>query len=285
MRCRIWRDALGPFVENDLYGFVAGPNSNDFWIEVHDALAREKGVFALAPSGNPFERCATYLLDASEIDDILDLIEVTFRLVHGLGALDELRWKSQASQRDLRQRPRDAIEELNVRLREAGVGYQFETDQIIRVDSQYVHAEAVKPALILLSDERFRGAHEEFLHAHQLYSTAGLNEDKKRENAITDALKALESTLKVICDLMKWSYPSNARAAALIKVVIEGGLIPSFLQSSLEGLATLRNNIGAHGQGGQTRSVPPHLAAYALHLAASNIVMLIEAFKESEQRP
>ncbi|MGO9264340.1 MAG: DUF7014 domain-containing protein [Candidatus Binataceae bacterium] len=47
----------------------------------------------------------------------------------------------------------------------------------------------------------------------------------------------------------------------------------------------LRNKIGAHGQGGQVRSVPPHLAAYALHLVATNIVMLGEAFKAGSPSP
>ena len=44
----------------------------------------------------------------------------------------------------------DTIEEMNQRFRENGVGYQYENDQIIRVDSEFIHAEAVKPALQLL---------------------------------------------------------------------------------------------------------------------------------------
>jgi hypothetical protein len=52
--------------------------------------------------------------------------------------------------------PDEAIDELNARFREHGVGYQYESGNIIRVDSQIIHSEAVKPVLHLLSDDRFK---------------------------------------------------------------------------------------------------------------------------------
>jgi hypothetical protein len=279
---QIWREALGECVRPDPYGLDFGPeppNSEDWWNHISSGLAREKGLFALASGDTALDRCANYLLSATSIGDVLDIVEVTFRLVQGLADLDDWQYQREGIGRGLRQRPDDALVELNFRLREAGVGYQFENGEIIRVDSQYVHAEAVKPALVLLSDDRFRGPHEEFLHAHELYRAAKPDDHKQREDAIAGAQKAFESTLKVICDLKKWPHPPNATARPLIKIVIDRGLIPSFLQSSMEGLATLRNNVGAHGQGVQLRNVPSHFAAYALHLAAANIVMLVEAFK------
>ena len=169
--------------------------------------------------------------------------------------------------------------ELNFRLTEAGVGYQFEQGQVLRVDSQLVHSDAVKPALALLSDARFQGPHQEFLHAHELYRTAKPGDHKALEDAIAAALKAFESTMKVICDLNKWPYDANATAAPLVQTVIKNGLVPQYLQSSLEGLATLSNRTSRHGQGSRVRNMPPYFAAYALHLAASNILMLVEAFK------
>ncbi len=51
---------------------------------------------------------------------------------------------------------------LNHRFREDGIGYQYIESMLIRVDSQYLHAEAVKPALSLLSSAGFEGAQEEF---------------------------------------------------------------------------------------------------------------------------
>ncbi len=289
---QIWRDAIGPCLPPDPYGmrgYDEPPNSEDWWREIHAALAREKGMFVLAKGDNALERCTKYLLDTSSIDDVLDVIEVTFRTIYAISQMkaqmQQYEWEAEARRRGIKQEPEDAILELNFRFREAGLGYQFDQEHIFRVDSEYIHARVVKPALTLLSDPNFQGPHQEFLHAHELYRAAKPGDHKALEDVIASALKALESTLKVICDLKKWPHSANATAAPLIKIVIEKGLIPSFLQSSMEGLATLRNKIGAHGQGGQVRSVPSQLVAYALHLAASNIVMLIEAFKETESRP
>ncbi|MDO8431938.1 MAG: hypothetical protein Q7S58_05945 [Candidatus Binatus sp.] len=274
----IWRAAIGRYANPDPYGWQPDPpNSNDLWHEIESVLSKEKGVFRLATGDNSLARCSNYLLDAP-IEDALDVIELTFRIIWNFANLDDYKWQSEVRSRGLKQAPDDAISELNYRFREAQLGYQFDSGNIIRVDSQYLHSEAVKPALSLLADPRFKGPREEFLHAHELYRTAGKDEHQKREDAITGSLKAFESTLKVICGLKKWHCPANATAAPLIKTVIDNGLIPPFLQTSMEGLATLRNKIAAHGRGEQMRQVPSHLVAYALHLAASNIVMLVEAF-------
>lgn len=282
---QIWEDCLGQCIAPDTFGRVSSANSNDWWHSAHSKLAKEKGVFALASGATAFERCAKYLLSAESIDDVLDVIELTFGQVHWLASLGEGQWRQEAYERGLRQRPNDAISELNSRFKEARLGYQFENGQIIRVDDQFIHAEVVKPALALLSDPRFKGPREEFLRAHELYRTAKPGDHKALEDSVAAALKAFESTIKVICNFKKWSLPANATAIPLIKFVIEKGLISGYLQSSLEGLATLSNKSSRHGQGAHVRSMPPYLAAYALHLAATNIVMLVEAFKISKPKP
>ena len=129
---------------NDLFGaydpFVTT------WQLLHDLMAREKGLFELGVVGNPRERCVQYFTIAN-LDDALDMIELSF------GDLDP-------------QEHAEAIEELNQRFREHGVGYQLSGGQIIRVDNEFVHAEVIKPALALLSDNVFAAANEEFLSAH-----------------------------------------------------------------------------------------------------------------------
>lgn len=51
----------------------------------------------------------------------------------------------------------------------------------------------------------------------------------------------------------------------------------------------MRNKTSGHGQGIEIVDVPQHLASYALHLAAANVVLLIEAHKakliETEEEP
>ena len=45
------------------------------------------------------------------------------------------------------------------------------------------------------------------------------------------------------------------------------------------GAPTVRNKEAGHGQGSEPVNVPEYLAAYVLHLTASNIVLLVEAYK------
>jgi len=167
------------------------------------------------------------------------------------------------------------------RFREQGVGYQYESGEIIRVDSQIIHSEAVKPVLRLLSAHRFQGANEEFLQAHEHYRHGRYKE------CLNDCLKAFESTMKTICDKQGWSYQPTDTAKKLINVCFQNALIPTYLQnqvtslrSSLEsGVPTVRNKLGGHGQGSQPCIVPQYFAAYQLHMTASTILFLIEAEK------
>jgi hypothetical protein len=62
-------------------------------------------------------------------------------------------------------------------------------------------------------------------------------------------------------------------------------LIPKWTQSEFaavrslleSGLPTARNRSAGHGQGSAVRQVPDYLAALALHMAATNMVLLVEA--------
>jgi len=272
----IWKSAIGPFFREDPWNH---PASNTHWRDIHDTICREKGRFFLWKENyNAFAQCQGYLLE-SAVDDGLDIIEYSFRRIdsalrrQGRNANDECQ---------VVQTPDSAIEELNGRLREHGVGYQFARGLLIRVDSEFVHAEVVRTSLQLLSDAHFKGAEQEFLTAHEHYRRG------RNEEAIADALKSLESTLKTICDKKRWAYPQSATSKPLIDVVFKHGLIPTNLQSyfaglrsTLEsGLPTLRNSSGGHGQGSTPREVPDHVAAYALHLAAAAIVFLVESYRQ-----
>lgn len=274
----LWRWATGPVTTD--YGLGTGLHRNDhswdLWQEIYEALRHEKGVLRLAPGDDPFARCAYFFLSPQTgIDDLLDVLELVFRCIANRGDLQY--WVRQ--EREISMTATEAIHELNFRLREAGVGYQFESGGIIRVSSQYTHAEVVRPALTLLPDPRFKGPHEEFLHAHDRYRAARSADVNTLEDSIAWALKAYESTMKVIYGLMGWPHSPNATAAPLVQVLVDNGLVPMYLKSSLESLATLSNRASRHGQGAQVRNTPDYFAAYALHQAAANIVMLIEAFK------
>ena len=173
----------------------------------------------------------------------------------------------------------NALSELNERFREHAVGYQYEEGQLVRVDSDLLHAEAVKPALTLLRTKGYEGPREEFLGAYEHYRHG------RHEEALTDALKSFESTMKAICDSKKWTYDKSAPAKKLVDVCLKNGLIDQFwethfahLRGSLEnGIATARNKLGGHGQGSQPRVVPREIVTYVMHMTASTIVFLIES--------
>ena len=177
--------------------------------------------------------------------------------------------------------PDRAIENLNLRFREHNIGYQYLDGLVIRMDSKFAHEEIVKPALSLLNGAGFDGPAEEFLKAFE-HRSHGRNKE-----AINEALKAFESTIKAICLARNWPVPSTLTASGLIAVVFERDLIPPELSAQFgslrglleSGIPTIRNRTSGHGQGAVPVDVPAHLVAYALHLAASNIIFLVEAHK------
>ena len=174
----------------------------------------------------------------------------------------------------------EAIKELNVRFLEHGIGYQYESGKIIRIDSKYTYEEMVRPALGLLHLKGYEGAEAEFLKAHEYF--------RKGDNTgvLNECLKAFESTLKIICDKRSWKYDEKSTSKDLIEICFKNNLIPNFLQNEhnslinllKSGVPTLRNKLSGHGQG--TEKLPPisdYYAAYMIHMTASNIIFFIEA--------
>lgn len=270
----IWWDTLG--------------NKNEYWNKdnarrsykfLTETLRREYGLFRLPPTKeyddeNYMAELANHFLAQTDQEKALDVIELSFRIIDRITRNYNHLHKSNASEI-----ADNAIEELNSRFKEHGIGYQYIDGEIIRVDSQHIHSEIIKPALVLLHDKSFSGAQEEYLKAYEHYRHSNSKE------ALNEALKAFESTMKIICDKRKWSYPPKATSSKLIEVCLNNNLIPSFwqqqfsaLRSVLEsGIPTGRNNLGGHGQGTTTIQVPNYLVAYMLHMTASAIVFLVEA--------
>lgn len=266
-------DALG--LEN------YGSQGREFLQFIHDTLCREYGLFILVEEAKYRDKkpedVFDFLLRAKTVDEAIDTIELCFRVIDRLCRDQGFRFYSNP-----KISPDDAISELNHRFREHGVGYQFESGEIIRVDSQFLHREAVKPALGLLSQKEFAGANEEFLSAYEHYRHG------RHDECLNECLKAFESTLKTICTLRKWAIDSNATAKTLLDCVYANGLVPAFMQTQFGSLRsmlessvpTIRNKLSGHGQGSQPRSVPSHFVSFQLHLTASCIVFLIECHKQ-----
>ncbi|MCM0082119.1 hypothetical protein L4X63_11005 [Geomonas sp. Red32] len=247
---------------------------------IHESLCREYGVFKLHEyPDSDFQAVYDYFLKCKDYEKVIDVIELSFKIINTHVRSDDYRWNSiRKIEAD------DAIKELNLRFKEHGVGYQFESNEIIRVDSQYLHSEAVKPTLELLGrEDRFKGANEEFLKAHEHYR------HQRYKECLVDSLKALESVMKSICHSQKWAYNQNDTAKKLIDILFQKELIPAYLQAQFSSLRTLlesgvptvRNKLGGHGQGAATITVTESLASYALHLSAANILLLARLEKEN----
>lgn len=274
----IWRDAIGPYYIYGRHDFSKVHENNEAWQFIHQTIAREHGIFTLSDAHNIQERCERYFLENASVDSALDVIEVAFIYIDTTGRGFGI---PNRQIRGIKQTAESAINELNVRFRRAGVGYQFDQGKLFRVDSELIHSEVVRPALRFLNEPGFEGPRDEFIKAHSHYR-AGETKD-----AITNANNAFESTLKVVCEKRRWSYPRGARAAELLKTVRKHGLLPDYLDNSFDqlaatlhsGLPKVRGEQGAHGQGSKPRQTPDYVAAYALHLAAAKILFVVNAHK------
>lgn len=281
-------DALGSGMPSVASSRYQSKRSNA-WVQIRGLVQHERGLFFLhSEHEEPREDCLNYFLKA-ETAHAVDFIQMSFSFIDSTVRI----WSNhQILPSGAKLEPDQAIYELNHRLREHSVGYRYEAHQIIRMDSEVLHAEAVTPALRLLSELSFEGPNEEYLRAHDHYR------HNRHKEAIAAACMAFESTMKAICDARGWPYSTKVDkngkprtdkkdAATLIETLMTKGLFPRYLENELSqlknllegGAPTLRNQDGSHGQGAEVREVPDRLAGYALHLTAANIVLLVEAHK------
>src|SRR5262249_34358084 len=135
-----------------------------------------------------------FLVNHAGYEQVIDAIEVSLRVasyrVHAnmLGPYIP------------KERFENAVAELNTRFQERGIGYQYESGEMIRVDSQLIHSEVVKPILCLLTAKEYAGANAEFLKAFEHYRKGDSKE------CLNECLKAFESTMKSICKKRGWPY-------------------------------------------------------------------------------
>jgi hypothetical protein len=221
------------------------------------------------------EAVINFFQQEESVERALDVVELCFQLINGY-VRDNQTYQYNTN-RTLN--PDEAIAELNERFKEHAVGYAFESNELMRVDSQFLHAEAVKPTLSLLRANMFAGANEEFLSAHQHYRHGRYKE------SLVDALKAFESTMKAVCEKRRWTHHPTDTAKALLAICFSKGLIPPYLESHFSslrslmesGMPTVRNKLGGHGQGSDPVAVPEFMARYALNLSATSILFIAEA--------
>ena len=273
---QVWDETLGK-------GSAAQRAANEIYEHIVNVMRRELGQFKLdgqQRNGTSRDEWANTFLQVNDVDIALSMIELAGKAIERIASKQGYLGRYEAKSIAVA-----GIKEINHRLQEQGVGYQYSDGEIMRVDSQFLHAETVKPALALMHDVGYEGAQAEFLKAHEHYRHG----DTK--GALTDALKAFESAMQTICHKRGWEVDPKATSKTLIAIMFDKGLIPSYWQSHFSGLrinlesgvSTARNREGGHGQGPTITTVPVHLAGYVMHQTAAAIVFLVEAEKVLSQ--
>jgi hypothetical protein len=265
---------------NMVEGWITSPGK--LWWLIEKIVREEHGLLEFPYGGRrPDGSLTNYLLRVENTNRFLDVIEIGLRLVQTLMDQGTNTYRREEKVTAVK----EEIEIMNQRFRQHRSGYQFVgwPGMVVREDSQYLHAAVVEPAIISLHSAGFAGPLDEFMKA--------LGDFRRGDNkdAMDDALKAFESTMKAICDARGWHREQDWTAKNLIKAMIDNGFFPAPMESFLSnvrsllesGAPTLRNRMSAHGQGAGGVEVPDYLAAYMLHLTASNIVLLMSAFEKT----
>lgn len=235
---------------------------------VYDAVCEEHGLLDLGRKHGDVSHNAlvNYFIreNTPTLDILLDITELSFRRICHL--LDDHYLNTNATSDEI-------VELLNQRFRENGIGYEFvfPPGQLIRLDNTILHQQVLRPALGLLSDPQFSSANNEFLAALDDYKNGAFSD------VLTKGGSAFESLMKIIADNKGWQYNQNDTANSLIKTFINNTTLPSFFETPLIGIATLRNKLSsAHGAGTLNRKAEEHYARYFIYQVAAAMLMLCE---------
>ncbi|MCT6880333.1 MAG: hypothetical protein M3Z67_07625 [Commensalibacter sp.] len=283
-------------IANDL--FKSSKESCKLWHEILQIIYREKGIFCvtsekylidnnfisdlLSDTCQAFNECRDFIsgtnssinlpnsknYNSADTLDVIDFCEILIQTAKETIDIDA----SEINQ---------AIDELNRLFKEAGVGYEYikETNQIIRLDNQTTHKEIVRPTLNILRDPKFQKSNEYYRKAHEYYRKGN------NEECINECAKCFESVLQIICEQNKW-IPVPTTTIQLIECVKNNGLFSSglktdkslkqFIEMLKTGLPSVRTAT-SNGKAPDIQPIQDYIASYALHLTASNVLLLYKA--------
>jgi hypothetical protein len=155
-----------------------------------------------------------------------------------------------------------------------GGGTYIETialPKLIRAEDEVPHAEAMFPALSVLSAPHFKAANLELRDALDEYRKGHYGD------CLTKCCSSFESVMKSLCKRNKWPFDEKKDTAApLLKIILSQSKLDPFFEQPLILIATMRNRLSSsHGGGTAVRSVERHVAQYALTSTAAAILLLV----------
>ena len=272
-------EGLGPYGGPSQFAFHSSPNANKHWELVDRVCRKEIEVYLkYLRVSNLNSRFNQAFGGAEDVDDALSLLEVVCVLLSKV----KDRHAQETEQRGAVMTAQNALDEINERFKQHGVGYQFENASIIRVNSEFTHSSIIKPALTLVQNKIFRKVNEDFITSHRHYRSG------EHKDAVTSANRAFESMLKAICDAKGWIYKPGDRATELVSIVRREGLFrlnfdksfDTYIAMMKSGLPAVRNDAGGHGEGLGSAAVTAEVAQFAINMTATNIVFLGECYHQ-----
>ena len=141
-------------------------------------------------------------LKITDLNDTLSIIESIFSKIPRVESF----WNKNRAI-PLRYNAKEAIMDLNTFMEYSNLGYEFMNERIIRKDNKLLHTEIVNPLLHLLSNSILKNVDDEFLNALNHYKNS------RNKECVNDCLKALETTLKIICHHNNWTFDTTKDTA------------------------------------------------------------------------
>lgn len=247
LRNRLW-STMGAMDEQISYAYKDNPSywHTDYALSLADAeYARLLGVSTYDKDGRRTQVDIQAIIHHGPGYHVLDVVEI-YMALHA-GAPAELR----AVQRSVN----DAFVDF-------ACPWRLADGMFFKLDSTFLEEEVLGRATDILGCPELAGAHEEFMKARDHLT------DGNARDAITYAGSSVESTLKAVTG-------GSGDLSKLTQAFVEYGMNDidkgkaKAAKKALEAVGTLRNELGAHGQGASIVDVPTPYAALAVHLAAA----------------
>lgn len=164
--------------------------------------------------------------------------------------------------------------EVNDAMLAFSCAWRLSDSKFFQIDSQFLHEELIQKAEDVLSKVGFEGAHDEFQQAREHLS------EPRSKDAVLYAFKSFESALKTTV------HKHDGDISALLLEFREQGFLDdipdaqakAICKQVLPSIATLRNQLGGHGQGAAVVDVPKAYAVLALHLAGALNQFVVEQY-------
>lgn len=275
------------------------PNRDQLFEVAHKRLARELGAAQLAPGQTYEERCIRFLgevydlwNDAHASPDTffklrLSLVELLFReaeaRLHAEFPGGDLKQQLSLIQKRVSPKSRSSgeriletlvggIREINERFKEARLPFEYHNGIIQRIDDALTAAQIETPFWTLISDPKWKNVDHDMKEATDRRGSA-------KDDAAFFALKALESTIKIISDDLRVTRGTERGASEYIDNLVSsrnGRYIEVWEAEALKQLFREIRNAQGHGAGS---AKPPlltiHQSTFVIETAMAWVKSLV----------